>query len=417
MATTKIKSIHTTLYYALSYIMNLEKTDFAKYVFQYGCFGDAATATLKMEDTISFAHGNGSILAQHIMQSFAHGEVTPDEAHEIGRKFADEFLGGKYKFTLATHIDKEHIHNHIIFCNYETVNKKSFEYTRNRNKKAWREMRNVSDKICREYGKSVIENSRDGSRKSTVNYVKHNGIPIKESYRRKLMIMIDSVIYKSKSFEEFLENMRSQGVVCEYMPENKITLKFKMPEAKKFNRAGGLGFDYDEKGIRRRINDSILFRTGESTKPHKTFLIDTSTERMKNSPYLRQWAEIRNMQEVSERLNLLTAKRKYSEDDGAEIADQINAINAQIESLTSAIYNLDKVDFPNTDSLKKQLEGLKSDKKDLNKKYKEVKNELLKLDTARKEVQEYLNRNYSTDKSAKRPRPERESPDRDDVGR
>ena len=117
MAVTKIKAIRGTLSKAIAYILNPEKTDEKLLVSSYGCASE--TAAREFEWTRKIAEQKGMnpvrIIARHVIQSFEIGEVTPELAHEIGKQFADEILGGKYEYVLTTHIDKDHVHNHLIF--------------------------------------------------------------------------------------------------------------------------------------------------------------------------------------------------------------------------------------------------------------------------------------------------------------
>ena len=117
MAVTKIKAIRGTLSKAIAYILNPEKTDEKLLVSSYGCASE--TAAREFEWTRKIAEQKGMnpvrIIARHVIQSFEIGEVTPELAHEIGMQFADEILGGKYEYVLTTHIDKDHVHNHLIF--------------------------------------------------------------------------------------------------------------------------------------------------------------------------------------------------------------------------------------------------------------------------------------------------------------
>jgi hypothetical protein len=446
--------------------MNYKKTDNGRLVYSFGCIGDANAAARKMESTVSCAKGRGTILAQHVMQSFAVGETTPDEAHEIGKIFADEFLGGKYKYVLSTHVDKEHIHNHLIFCNIDNVEKKSFEYTRNRGKTSWKDVRELSDKLCVEHQKSVIPSQ---TKKSS----KHIESSFKYSFSQKLMLAIDREITESNSFEDFLEKMRERGIVCEYNPGHEITLKFKMPGAKKNIRAGKLGCDYDEKGIRRRIHDMALFRTGEGAGKHRTKIIDTTAERINESPHLARWAIIHNIKEVSKQVNLLTEKGVKIESDGEKVAAQISELNQSISVVSSVVYNLEtaKKHKPVIDELrnlqsnpfakkklsefkkahkneleeyekarymlsnikneyaeegekylpvselKKQLERLKEDRTVLRKRYKSIKNELLEIDYARKHIREYLSQNEHLREDSKQNNTSEKSAEKSQNGR
>ena len=139
MAITKIKPIRGTVNKALAYILDPQKTDDQLYVSSYGCAASDAAAK-EFEWTRNLAAQQGmqmpKVIARHLIQSFAVDEVTPEQAHEIGKQFADEWLKGKYEYVIATHIDKGHCHNHIIF---NAVNYVDFHAYRS-NKKTYREM-------------------------------------------------------------------------------------------------------------------------------------------------------------------------------------------------------------------------------------------------------------------------------------
>ena len=114
MAITKIHPIKSTLKKAIDYIVDPAKTDDKLLVSSFGCAVE--TADLEFEKTRLLAMQKGNNLAHHLIQAFEPGEVSYAQAHEIGRRLADEILGGKYEYVIATHINKEHCHNHIIFC-------------------------------------------------------------------------------------------------------------------------------------------------------------------------------------------------------------------------------------------------------------------------------------------------------------
>ena len=150
MAVTKIKPIRGTVNKAIAYILDPQKTDDAFYVSSYGCAASDAAAK-EFEWTRNLAVQQGTqmpkVLARHLIQSFDIGEVTPEEAHEVGKQLADEWLKGKYEYVIATHIDKGHCHNHIIF---NAVNYVDFHAYRS-NKRTYRELRQLSDEICKEH--------------------------------------------------------------------------------------------------------------------------------------------------------------------------------------------------------------------------------------------------------------------------
>lgn len=141
MAITKTHPIKSTLRKALDYILNPEKTDGRLLVSSFGCAPE--TADIEFEWTRKQSRETGTHLARHLIQSFKPNEVTPEQAHEIGMKLAEEVLGGKYEFVLTTHIDKNSIHNHIIFNAVNFVDYKKYHS----NKSTYRFIRRTSDRI------------------------------------------------------------------------------------------------------------------------------------------------------------------------------------------------------------------------------------------------------------------------------
>ena len=157
MAITKLGSVKTTLSVAIDYILNPEKTENQKYVYCYGCTEDGKSAEQEFLAIRDFGTGKGDVLAQHIKQSFVGQEVTPEQALEIGIKTAERLLENKYQYIVATHTDKDNIHNHIIFNNINFENFRTFEWQQNRGGKSWKKLREINDDVCREYNLSVIE--------------------------------------------------------------------------------------------------------------------------------------------------------------------------------------------------------------------------------------------------------------------
>ena len=146
MAVTKTHPIKSTMKLALAYICNPDKTDETLLVYSYGCAPD--TADIEFEWTRKRTTERGVYLGRHLIQSFSPGETTPEQAHEIGQRLAEEVLGGKYEFVLTTHIDKGHIHNHVIFNSVSFVDYKKYHS----NKYTYRNIRRISDRLCDEYG-------------------------------------------------------------------------------------------------------------------------------------------------------------------------------------------------------------------------------------------------------------------------
>ena len=164
MAVTKIKPIKSTLSKALDYIENPDKTDGKMLVSSFGCSYE--TADIEFEYTLSQALQKGNNLAFHLIQSFEPGEVDYETAHKIGKQLADAVTKGQHEYVLTTHIDKGHIHNHVIFCAVNFVDHHKY----NSNKRSYYGIRNMSDKLCREHGLSVIAPNRGSKGKSYAEY-------------------------------------------------------------------------------------------------------------------------------------------------------------------------------------------------------------------------------------------------------
>ena len=143
MAVTWIKPVKGGLKRALDYIQNPDKTDEKILVSSFGCAYE--TAYEEFEFTLSKAMQKGNNLAHHLIQSFEPGESTPEQAHEIGKRLADEITKGRHEYVLTTHIDKGHVHNHLLFCAASFIDHKKYIS----NKKSYFEIRNHSDKLCK----------------------------------------------------------------------------------------------------------------------------------------------------------------------------------------------------------------------------------------------------------------------------
>lgn len=212
MAVTRIHPIKTTLNKALAYIEDPDKTSDYLLVSGYHC--EPLTAAIEFAMTVEMAKrvsgnyektGGADVLAEHMIQSFSpEDNITPEQAHEIGRKWADEILQGKYEYVLSTHLDKGHIHNHIIFNATSFCDYKKFE-----NYKIAAHLRDVSDKICVEYGLSVIKN-RNKSKGKTHYEMQQRKAGL--SWKMQVQESIDKAIFESRDFESFREVLAKDGI-------------------------------------------------------------------------------------------------------------------------------------------------------------------------------------------------------------
>ena len=230
MAVTKIKPIKGTLNKALDYIQNPAKTDEKMLVSSFGCSYE--TADIEFGFTLSQALDKGSNLAHHLIQAFEPGEVDYQTAHEIGRQLADAVTKGQHEYVLTTHIDKGHIHNHIIFCAVNFVDYHKY----NSNKRSYYGIRNMSDKLCREHGLSVVVPSRGSKGKS---YAEYQAEKTGTSWKGKLKFAVDALIPQVSSFEELLSKLQAAGY--EIKPGKYISCR--APGQERFTRLKTLGAD------------------------------------------------------------------------------------------------------------------------------------------------------------------------------
>lgn len=297
MAYTKIHPIKSTVEKAIAYITNPEKTDEKIYVSSFAC--SEQTAFLEFEKTRNKHHYSGKNLAYHCIQSFKPNEVTPEQAHKIGIQTADELLKGKYEYVISTHVDRGHIHNHLIICGVNFENGLSFGTEHDRkNNPAWKQLRKISDDICIENKLSVIEMPEKGYGKCYYEWLQDMK---KNSYKSKLKNAIDSCVMNSDSFDDFLNRMQNE-MNYEYKIRGH-SLSFRAEEQERFTRCSrkSLGWYYDPEQIKKRIDRQVKKRTASISKDTGFYKINDD-----KAVGLNRWAALKNMQEASRLLNFLS---------------------------------------------------------------------------------------------------------------
>ena len=201
MAITTIHPIKATVDKAIAYICNPEKTDDSLLITSFGC--SPQTAHYDFAFTRSKADQKAVKLAHHLIQAFKPGEVTSEEAHQIGREFADKVLGGRYSYVLTTHIDCGHVHNHIIFNAVDNENYRHY----NDCIKTYYGLRRVNDQICAEHNLSVIDK---GSRNRGQTWYQWK-LEVDDE-KRLLRKELNQAADITESWEEFLAFLRAKGV-------------------------------------------------------------------------------------------------------------------------------------------------------------------------------------------------------------
>lgn len=283
---------------AIAYILNPEKTDEKLLVSSYGCASE--TAAREFEWTRKIAEQKGMnpvrIIARHVIQSFEIGEVTPELAHEIGKQFADEILGGKYEYVLTTHIDKDHVHNHLIFNAVDFVDYHAYKSY----KRIYYDMREVSDRLCKENGLSVIPPSQNKG----MGYKEYTEAKRGTSWKQKLKQTIDRIVITAKDYDDFLRLMQEAG----YEIKTGKYISFRAKGQERFTRSKTIGENYTEERIKERIAGRMPRRSQRQTTPKGISLIGDIQERIRliDSRGYEYKAKLTILKEAARTLNYLT---------------------------------------------------------------------------------------------------------------
>ena len=312
MAVTKTHPIKSTLKAAIDYICNSDKTDGKLLVSSFGCA--AETADIEFEWTRRHSIDKGTHLGRHLIQAFEPGEVSAEEAHEIGMQLAKEILGGKYEFVLTTHIDKGHIHNHLIFNAVSFTDHKHYHS----NKRSYHEIRRTSDRLCREHGLSVIVPGRDKGK----CYIEHQAAQNGTSYKAQLKAAIDRRIPASSSLEDLLARLQREGDQA-----RKVYLR----------QGAGSGAVYTAQNSGRRLQkeEAVVSRIAGGPRPSRqpqqrsgtvSLLIDIQNNiKAQQSAGYQRWATIENLKRAAATMNFLAEHGIGSYEELEERCDAVAA--------------------------------------------------------------------------------------------
>ena len=322
MAVTKTHPIKSTLKAAIDYICNPDKTDGKLLVSAYGCA--AETADIEFAWTRRHAINKGTNLGRHLIQSFEPGEVSPEEAHEIGMQLAKEILGGKYEFVLTTHIDKDHVHNHIIFNAVSFADHKHYHS----NKRSYHDIRRVSDRLCKEHGLSVVVPGQDKGK----SYIEHQAERNGTSYKAKLKAAIDRLIPTCKDFEDLLARLQREG----YEIKRGKYISCRASDQERFTRMKTLGIDYTEEAITARIaGGSRPSRQPKQRDGRISLLIDIQNNlKAQQSAGFTHWAKLNNLKQAAKTMNFLT---EHGIDSYALLTEKLSAVTGNRDCIHSEI--------------------------------------------------------------------------------
>lgn len=341
MATTHIMPLHTgkdrcvgtAISNIIDYVKNPEKTDNGKLITAYGCDSRTADAEFLLSKrqykTVTGRQQENDVIAYHFRQSFKPGEVTPEEANRIGVEFAQRFLKGGNAFIVCTHIDKSHVHNHIIW------NSTTLDCTR-KFRNFWgstRAVRNLSDTICVEHQLSIIENTKRHGK----SYNKWLGDKVKPGHRELLRAIIDGALEKKPAdLDALLKLMQEDG--CEVNRRGK-SYSLRAPERKGTVRWDTLGDGYTE-------DDLLAVLTGhrehtprkkaaviQPQKPNLLIDIQAKLDAGKGAGYER-WAKVFNLKQMAQTMNYL---REHGLLDYTELKEKSDAATARFNALSAQI--------------------------------------------------------------------------------
>jgi len=342
MAITKIHPIKSTLNLAISYIVNGEKTDEQILVSTHKCHQE--TAHTQFLRTRENAGTKGTVLARHLIQSFLPGEVNPETAHQIGLELCRKILKDEYEFILSTHIDKGHIHNHIVFNNVNMITGKCYQS----NKRSYHQIRYQSDKLCKENNLSVIDEFYESYKKK----YKTNGKSWYEneqakrgtSWKSRLRFDIDRMIKQSKDWNEFLQKMAELGYEIKYGKH----IAFKPKDKARFTRAKTIGEDYTEERLKERIAEREFIKT-HTVKKRIGNVIDMNTNvKVKESKGYEYWATKHNLNTMAESViyirehGIKSVKQldefiRKSADERQHLQDKIKEIDKEMQVLSATM--------------------------------------------------------------------------------
>ena len=333
MAITKIHPIKSTLNLAISYIVNGEKTDDQILVSTHKCHQE--TAHTQFLRTRNDAGTNGTVLARHLIQSFLPGEASPEIAHQIGLELCKKILKDEYEFVLSTHIDKGHIHNHIIFNNVNMVTGKCYQS----NKKSYHQIRYQSDKLCKDNNLSVIDEFYESyKRKYKTNgksWYENEQSKKGTSWKSRLQFDIDRLIKQSKDWKEFLKKMAELGYEIKYGKH----IAFKPKDKPRFTRSKTIGEDYTEERLKERITERSAIKDPAVKKRIGNVINMNTNIKVKESKGYEYWATKHNLNTMAESVIFI---REHGIKSVKQLDEYIRKSAEERQNLQDKIKEIDK---------------------------------------------------------------------------
>ena len=348
MATTRIMPLHVgkgrtesrAISDIIDYVANPQKTDGGKLITGFACESRTADAEFLLAKRQYIAatgrvRGKDDVIAYHVRQSFVPGEITPEEANRLGVEFAKRFTKSKHAFVVCTHIDKAHVHNHIIWSAVTLDCDRKF-------RNFWgstKAVRRLSDTICIENGLSIVENPKPHGK----SYNKWLGDQAKPSHREQLRLTIDQALaQKPADMDALFQLLRDAG--CEVSKRGKF-YRLKLPGWDKVARLDSLGEGYT-------LDDLLAILSGQkkhtprkksavqAAPPKVNLLVDIQAKLQagKGAGYTR-WAKVFNLKQMAQTMNFLTEHNLL---DYAVLEEKAEAATARHNELSVQIKAAEK---------------------------------------------------------------------------
>lgn len=360
MAITKIHAIKRTVDKSIAYICNPFKTNESSLLSFYNCSQN--TAAIDFNWSIKQSKIKDKNQAFHLIQSFAPGEVSEEEAHQIGEELAKAVLGNKYSYVIATHHDKNHVHNHIIFCAVDNIDHKKYHDC----KESYRYIKRCNDKILKEHNLSVIKEDPNRLKKSH-SYAEWKHTKDGTSWKANLKKDIRECLEFCSSYDEFLKRMNERGYeIKNENPSDGKYISFKAPGQERWirGRSTTLGNEFTREAIIEKINNYAHDKSTKTAVKIERMIaekndgkildyIDTSDPKFQERAFLKVWANRENFKRLAHNYTLLhregyqnttelsdkmTTLQKQSDDERYKAV----SIDHEIAALSSSIKNMEQ---------------------------------------------------------------------------
>ena len=314
----------------IDYVKNADKTDNGRLITSYQCNPQIADAEFSFSKRqyadITGRSSDHDVIAYHVRQSFRPGEITPEEANQIGYEFASRFLKDNHAFIVCTHVDKKHIHNHIIW------NSTSLNFDR-KFRNFWgstKAIQELSDTICVEHGKSIIENPKRTTKRHDRWEADNKKLPHQEIVQLVLNEILDS---NPKDLDALIEYFRRKGFEIR-VRGNSVSIKADGWE--RFVRLDSLGKCYTKSAL----EDLFAGKTVNAPREKIELLIDIDAKlRERKGAGYRQWASVFNAKQTAKAINFL---RDHKITDFEELTARTDTVTARYSELSSKMQSAEK---------------------------------------------------------------------------